>query len=104
MSRREEDWKKVLGYKPVQSTFYPPDPERMCRSIRSTTKPCLAFKILAGGWGAGSAKQTEESFKYAFQNIKPGDGVIVGMLPAFDDQLAENASYTSKWGQTTISY
>ena len=81
MSRPEADWKKILGFKPIQSTFRPADPDRMGQSIRRTRKPCLGFKILAGGWSAGNPGQTEQAFKYAFQNIKPADGVIVGMLP-----------------------
>jgi hypothetical protein len=101
MSRQEAAWKKILGFKPIQSTFLPSDPERMCQSIRRTDKPCFAFKILAGGWSAGNRNQTEQAFKYAFQNIKPGDGVIVGMLPAFEDQVGENAGYAVKWGSQT---
>jgi len=37
---------------------------------------------------------------YAFQNIKPSDGVIVGMLPVFSDQVTENAGYTIKYGSS----
>jgi len=101
MSRSAADWQKILGFKPIQTTFLPSDPERMCQSIRKTKKPCLAFKILAGGWMAGDREQTEQAFKYAFQNIKPSDGVIVGMLPAFDDQPSENAGYTIKYGSAS---
>ena len=100
MSRQEADWKKVLGFKPIQVTFYPSDPERMCGSIRRTKKPCLGFKILAGGWSAGNSKQTEQAFQYAFQNIKASDGVIVGMLPVFDDQIGENAKYAIQYGSS----
>ncbi len=98
MSRQEADWKKILGFKPIQSTFRPADPERMCQSIRRTGKPCFGFKILAGGWSAGDPAQTEQAFKYAFENIKPTDGVIVGMLPAFTDQVTENATHARKYG------
>ncbi len=99
MSRTEADWRKLLGFKPIQTTFLPSDPDRMCRSIRNTNKPCLGFKILAGGWSAGNPEQTGQAFKYAFQNIKPSDGVIVGMLPAFDDQVSENARHTITYGR-----
>jgi len=101
MSRSAEDLQKILGFRPIQTTFIPSDPERMCQSIRKTRKPCLAFKILAGGWMAGNPKQTEQAFDYAFQNIKPSDGVIVGMLPAFSDQVSENAGYTIKYGSAS---
>jgi hypothetical protein len=98
MSRSPEDLQKILGFKPIQTAFIPSDPERMCQSIRRTSKPCLAFKILAGGWMAGRPKQTEQAFRYAFENIKPSDGVIVGMLPVFSDQIRENTGYTIKYG------
>jgi hypothetical protein len=101
MSRAPEDLQQILGFKPIQTTFVPGDRERMCQSIRKTNKPCLAFKILAGGWMAGNPKQTEQAFMYAFQNIKPSDGVIVGMLPVFSDQVSENAGYTIKYGSST---
>ena len=100
MSRQEADWRKVLGFKPIQTTFYPGDPERMCLVMRRTRKPCLGFKILAGGWAAGKPQQTEQAFQYAFQNIKASDGVIVGMLPAFEDQISENAKYTIQYGSS----
>ena len=73
----------------------------MCQSVRNTDKPCLAFKILAGGWAAGSPERTGQAFIYAFQNIKPSDGVIVGMLPAFDDQAGENAGHTIRYGSAS---
>ncbi len=101
MSRSPEDLQQVLGFKPIQTTFIPGDRERMCQSIRKTNKPCLAFKILAGGWMAGNPNQTEQAFRYAFQNIKPSDGVIVGMLPVFSDQVSENAGYTMKYGSAS---
>jgi hypothetical protein len=101
MSRSAEDLEKILGFKPIQTTFIPGDRERMCESIRKTNKPCLAFKILAGGWMAGNSKQTEQAFMYAFQNIKPSDGVIVGMLPVFSDQVSENAAYAIKYGSSS---
>jgi hypothetical protein len=101
MSRTAEDLQKILGFKPIQDTFIPGDPERMCQSIRKTKKPCLAFKILAGGWMAGNPEQTEKAFDYVFQNIKPSDGVIVGMMPAFSDQVSENAAYTIKYGSAS---
>lgn len=99
MTRPADEWNKMLGFKPILDVFSPNDPVRMCQSIRQTKKPCLGFKILAGGWAAGRPEQTEQTFKFAFQNIKPSDGVIVGMLPVFDDQVSENAKCTIKYGQ-----
>ena len=61
--------------------FNPDDPGRMCEVIRNTEKQCLAFKILAAARLAGTQEQAAEAFACAFENIKPGDAVVVGMFP-----------------------
>ena len=35
-----------------------------------------------------------EAFKFAFEHLKPTDGVIVGMYPRYQDQIRQNAQYT----------
>ena len=99
MTRSPSEWEKMLGFTPFQYIFHDNDPKRMCRTIRSTGKPVLGFKILAGGWAGDRKELTEQAFKFAFQNIKASDGVIVGILPAFDDQVSENVKYTIKYGR-----
>lgn len=94
MTRPGDDWKKMYGFAPIHTMFDGSDPERMCSSVRQTPKPCLGFKIMAGGWA-----DPEKAFKFAFENIKPSDGVIVGFLPRFDDQLGQNAQLTIKYGR-----
>ena len=65
----------------------------MLATIRSVSKPVLAFKVL----GAGRLSDTQESVKSAFldayTNIKPGDGVIVGLFPKRFDQVAMDLAY-----------
>ncbi len=90
MSRLPEDYTKEIGVVPAGETYLETDPPRMCRVIRQTQKPCLGFKILAAGRKCDSAQQVREAFKFAFENIKPTDAVIVGMFPRFSDQLGEN--------------
>lgn len=34
-----------------------------------------------------------EAFQFAFERIKPTDGVIVGMYPRYQDQIRENAEH-----------
>jgi hypothetical protein len=71
------------------------DPERMCKMIRATKKPCLAFKL----FGAGRMirqEQIENVFRFALTNIKPTDAVIVGMFPKYKDEVAENTSIVRK--------
>lgn len=67
------------------------DPDLMTEVIRRTGRPCLAFKLLAAGRRAGSPGAVRDAFEYAFANIKPGDGVVVGCLQKHRNQVAENA-------------
>jgi hypothetical protein len=39
------------------------------------------------------------AFRFAFENIKPTDGVIVGMYPEFFDEITANTGYTREFGQ-----
>jgi hypothetical protein len=41
------------------------------------------------------------AFKFAFDNLKPTDGVIVGMFPWCFDEVSANAQYTRELGKTT---
>jgi hypothetical protein len=84
--------------KPVQATegfkeenFDDNDPGLMVNRIKATKKPCLAIKILGGGRKAGRKEDLENAFKFAFDNIKPIDGVIVGMFQKYKNQVKENA-------------
>jgi len=65
----------------------------MCRVIRQASKPCLGFKILAAGRRCESSQQVHEAFDYAFKNIKPTDGLIVGMFPQLSDHIEENVRF-----------
>jgi hypothetical protein len=90
-SRTEADVRRMLGELPLGYVFLEKDPERMCRVIRQTKKTCLAFKILAAGRMGESPEKLEQAFRFAFNNIKPGDAVIVGMYPRFKDEVREDA-------------
>jgi hypothetical protein len=90
-SRTEDEIRKMLGELPLGYVFLEKDPERMCRLIRQTRKTCFAFKILAAGRMADSPEKLEKAFRFAFDNIKPTDAVIVGMYPRFKDEVKENA-------------
>jgi hypothetical protein len=92
LSRPKAELKNMLGELPIGKTvFLEGDPARMCRVIQKTTKTCLAFKILGAGRSAESKEDLEKAFKFAFDNIKPYDAVIVGMYPRFKDEVRENA-------------
>ena len=81
--------------------FYAADPEAMTAVIRQVKQPCLGFKILAAGRMCASPQGVKEAFRFAFQNIKPTDGVIVGMYPRFFDEIHANAGYTREFGRDT---
>jgi hypothetical protein len=74
--------------------FVADDPLRMTEVVRQVNQPCLAFKILAAGRLCQDAKSVQQAFRFAFEHIKPTDGVIVGMYPRFKDEIRENAGYT----------
>jgi len=90
VSRTAEEARAEFGEAPIGETYMEKDPERMCKMIRQTKKPCLAFKIFGAGRMSGSPEQVERAFRFALANIKPGDAVIVGMYPRFQDQVREN--------------
>jgi len=98
--RTEEEIKKELGALPVGELFLADDPKRMTAIMRQSRKPCLGFKILAAGRLCWNRYSVERAFRFAFRNIKPTDGVIVGMYPRFKDEPSENVKYVKKYGAT----
>jgi len=68
------------------------DRAAMYEFIRSTPKPCLAFKILGATRRCQTPATVREAFAEAFANIKPTDAVVVGMFQKGRDQVAENAA------------
>jgi hypothetical protein len=90
VSRSPEESRAQFGEAPVGETFMEKDPERMCKMIRQTRKPCLAFKLLGAGRTIQTPQAVERAFRFAYSNIKPGDAAIVGMFPRFRDEIKEN--------------
>ncbi len=68
----------------------------MYKTIRAASKPCLAFKILGATRRCETQDTVRAAFIEAFENIKPTDGVVVGMYPKFVDQVTLNAKYTAE--------
>src|SRR4030095_8218964 len=91
LSRSPDEFKKMLGSRPLGEIYLPEDPPRMCTAIRKTPKPCLAYKLLAAGRLTDSPRDIDAAFRFALENIKPSDGIIIGMYPRYSDQGAENA-------------
>jgi len=95
LSRTPRESALVTGAMPApgEEVYPDEDPPRMCKVIRATPKTCLAFKILAAGRRCATQDNVREAFNYAFANIKPNDGVVVGMFPKYLDQIAANVEY-----------
>jgi hypothetical protein len=58
--------------------------------IRSTRKPCIAYKILAANRKCGTPADLRTAFEFALTNIKPTDMICVGMFQKHTDQIATN--------------
>jgi hypothetical protein len=89
-TRTPDEWKQVLHGELVEmqnDCYLQSDPPRMYKTMRATSKPCFAFKILA----AGRVTNVEQAFRTAYESIKPTDGVFVGLFPAAKDEVRENA-------------
>ena len=96
-TRPLDEWRQVLGGQLLEmphEMYLQGDPLRMYKVMRQTSKPCFAFKILAAGRIADS--DVEKAFRTAFENIKPNDGVYVGMFPRRKDEVKENAELVAR--------
>jgi len=82
----------IAGAARVEEPFDDPDRDIMCAFIRSTRKPCLAFKVLGSRRKAQTPEMLRRAFAYALENIKPTDAMVVGMFQKYRDEAAENAA------------
>lgn len=102
LTRTKEELEKMPAVKdkfPISYTFFDSDPARMTEVARQVEPPCLGFKILGAGRKCGDGKSVQEAFRFAFEHLKPADGVIVGMYPRDRDQVSEDAGYTREFGR-----
>jgi hypothetical protein len=100
LTRTPEELKKMPPVVTVQIgySFFAADPLAMTKVARQVDQPCLGFKILAAGRKCEKESLVREAFKFAFDHLKPSDGVIVGMYPRFHNQIQQNAQYTRQFG------
>jgi hypothetical protein len=92
VSRTAAEARAEFGEAPIGEIYMERDPERMFKMIRATKKPCLAFKLFGAGRLIRTPEMVASIFERTFQNIKPGDAVIVGMYGRWKDEVAENAA------------
>jgi len=82
--------------------FYPDDRFEMFDAIKKVSKPCIAFKIFAGGQiflgkNADEIPATAEAFiKETYENIKPDDITCIGVFQRDKNQIRENADIVKK--------
>ena len=53
--------------------------QAMVKVIRQVSKPCIAFKVLAGNRHCGTPESVKEAIRFAYKNIKPNNVVLLGM-------------------------
>ncbi|MDE2889871.1 MAG: hypothetical protein OXR72_16840 [Gemmatimonadota bacterium] len=92
----QKEFERNFGHPPLGEIYLREHRERMCRIIRNTAKPCIAFKVLAAGRSIGSGNQIREEFAFTLNNIKSNDILLVGMYQKFNDQLGENAAMVAE--------
>jgi hypothetical protein len=82
--------------KSKELVFYPEDPPYMYEAIKAVNKPCVAFKLFAGGQlFEGKTPEeipgiVEETYRTVFESIKPSDMVCVGVYQKYSNQIKEN--------------
>jgi hypothetical protein len=93
LTRPRDEYQKLLGRDlPLGEIYLPSDPPRMFKTIQAARKPCLVYKVLAAGRRIASRAEIRTCFETAIKNIKPTDGMIVGMYQEFGDQVGENVA------------
>ena len=81
--------------------FYPSDRFLMFNIIKDISKPCIVYKIFAGGQIFYNKTQEEiraaieDTYKETYKNIKPNDIACVGVFQKHKNQLRENTDIIS---------
>lgn len=72
--------------------FEPADPPKAVETIQRIDKPCIAYKVL----GAGRVP-AGPGLRYAYENIKPTDAVVIGMFTKDNPRMvADNAALVTE--------
>ena len=88
--------------KSKQLVFYPEDRLLMFDAIKKVQKPCIAFKIFAGGQMFQNKAESEipviaeTAIKETYENIKPNDMICVGVFQKEKNQIKENTDIVKK--------
>ena len=101
-NQRKGEQSSFFTNKPKYIVFYPEDPPKMYKVIKQVNKPCVAFKIFAGGQVFNDKTPEEipsvleEVYTDVFGNIKPNDVACIGVYQKFKNQIKENVEIANK--------
>ncbi len=94
INRPRAEFRKILGQLHLGEIYLDTDPPRMMEVLRRTTKPCLAYKVLAAGRAVNSPAQVRQRMAAAYAGIKPTDALIIGLYQRYNDQIGQTAQFT----------
>lgn len=86
----------VTGKTKMGLLFYPEDRPVMLELIKKVQKPCIAYKIFAGGQMFMHKTEDrirgiiKEAYREVFSAVKPNDLAAIGIFQKYKDQLRED--------------
>jgi len=101
-NQRKGERSSFFTNRPKYITFFHDDPPKMYEVIKKIEKPCVAFKIFAGGqvFNGKTPEEVpgvlEDVYTTVFENIKPNDVACIGVYQKFKDQIKENVEIANK--------
>lgn len=89
-TRKPEEAARIAGHEVKGEFFWDADREKMLERVKRTRKTCLIFKVYGAGRQCASAESRRAAIDLALQYAKPGDAVVIGMFPKYQEQVREN--------------
>ena len=92
----------ITGKSKDDIVFFPGDPPLMYESVMKVSKPCIVFKLFAGGQiFTGKTEEdipetVENVFREVYANIKPADMACIGVFQKEKNQIKENCDIAGK--------
>jgi hypothetical protein len=84
------DFYMTCVYRIIAGDDFADNREKMLRQVAKVSKPCLIFKVYAASRNCGSTEAKQDALNLAFRFAKPGDAVVIGMFPKYQEQVREN--------------
>ncbi len=89
-------FQEQFGHPPLHEVYLREDRDLMCEVIRKASRPCIAYKVLAAGRAIGSKDQIRSEIRFALENVKSTDSLLIGMYQKLNDQIGENAAMVAE--------